>query len=659
MLFNKRKIDQPKWEYPSAKGLQLESVNNAAIETFKGNPLSSLAREICQNSLDAVEDNTKPVIVSFDAFDINTSTFPEVSAYKDVFNNARKTWENKNPQAIEFINNAQNVLNKDEMHILKISDYNTKGLSGADSRDIGTPWSTLVKEKGSSNKSDTSGGSFGIGKAAPFACSDLRTVFYSTCIYETKEKYHIGVSNIMSYEKPDETITQGVGFYSIGDNTESIKGSLSCFNDVDGRTTKGTDIFISAFNKMENWEQAIIESIIVNFLVTIWKKKLVVKVGKQTIDAENIKDYINQLPNKDMFNDVRDYYEVLTSEDTEIIKIDKTEYGKDYGYEDGEAVLYLLKKQGANRRILMTRSVGMRLFEQKNISSSIYFTGILMIEGKKMNMDFKKMENPAHDNWSPERYIENPAKAKRMLNELKRFNKNKVIELFREEVTNEMDAIGMSDFLPDTPSNYVGDIKKRETLETKVKEIKLKKNRKPKNNQKAEFDPENESFDDIEIVEEELFGNVTEGSTGGGNNTNTNDDSEGGEGGNPGHGAGNNEFEEDNKGEQMIVPIPNKKSLEYPKLKTICTDQNAGRYTLIIKSTKKISNPIIELFIIGEQSDIRANVIDAKHNSRQTQITNNRLQAFDIEKNEINKIDVKIQFDKLARIGVKVYAGKK
>lgn len=659
MLFNKIKIDQPKWEYPSAKGLQLESVNNAAIETFKGNPLSSLAREICQNSLDAVEDNTKPVIVSFDAFNINTSAFPEISAYKDVFNNAKKTWENKNPQAIEFINNAQNVLNKDEMHILKISDYNTKGLSGADSRDIGTPWSTLVKEKGSSNKSDTSGGSFGIGKAAPFACSDLRTVFYSTCIYETKEKYHIGVSNIMSYEKPDETITQGVGFYSIGDNTESIKGSLSCFNDVDDRTTKGTDIFVAAFNKMENWEQAIIESIIVNFLVTIWKKKLVVKVGKQTINAENIKDYINQLPNKDVFNDVRDYYEVLTSEATEIIKIDKNEYGKDFGYEDGEAVLYLLKKQGANRRILMTRSVGMRLFEQKNISSSIYFTGILMIEGKKMNMDFKKMENPAHDNWSPERYIENPAKAKRMLNELKRFNKNKVIDLFREEVTNEMDAIGMSDFLPDTTNNSVGEIKKRETLESKSKELKLSKKSKPKKQSKTKIESDNAQFDDIEVVDETIIGNLTEGDTGGGNNSKTNPEVDGDNGGKAGHGTGNNGYEEHEDGEEIVVPIPHKKNAVHPKLKTICTNQKEGAYMLVIKSTKKIVKPIVEVFIIGEQSDTQAKILSVQHQDNAIKIIGNRFQTSDIEKNEINKININIEFDKLARIGVKIYEGKK
>ncbi|WP_414055776.1 hypothetical protein [Macrococcus equi] len=659
MLFSRRKSEKPQWEYPSAKGLQLESVNNAAIETFKGNPLSSLAREICQNSLDAVDDITQPVVVTFDAFQIKTQEFPEVEAYRKIFNYARNTWQNKNKQAVEFIDNAQNVLSKEDMNILKISDYNTKGLEGAESRDIGTPWSTLIKEKGSSNKSDTSGGSFGIGKAAPFACSDLRTVFYSTCIYEQQEEYHIGVSNIMSFQKSDETITQGVGFYSIGDNTESINGKLSCFNEIENRSTKGTDIYVAAFNKMHRWEESIIQSIVINFLVTIWKKKLVVKVGDKTIDADNIKYYVDQLPNKDAYNDIKDYYEVLTSEDTQKIEIKKEEYGEAFGYEDGEAVLYLLKKQGANRRIMMTRSVGMRLFEQKNISSSIFFTGILMIEGKKMNMDFKKMENPAHNEWSPDRYIENPAKARKMLKDLKKYNKEKVIELFREEVTNEMDAIGMSDFLPDTPSNQIGDIKKRETLENKTKEIKIKKMSKPKNNQKTEIESETEQFDDIELKDEVLTGNQTEGSTGGGNNTDTSDEVDGTEGGNPGHGEGIHDVEDDPSGETMTVPQPHKKSLIYPKLKTVCTNQEKGQYTLMIKSTKSIISPVIELFIIGEQSDIRAQLISAKHNGEAVKITSNRLQAFDIEKNVLNKIDVTINFDKLARIGVKVYAGKK
>ena len=43
-----------------------------------------------------------------------------------------------------------------------------------------SPWCNLTKSQGASDKSGSNGGSFGIGKFAPYACSAFRTVFYST-----------------------------------------------------------------------------------------------------------------------------------------------------------------------------------------------------------------------------------------------------------------------------------------------------------------------------------------------------------------------------------------------------------------------------------------------------------------------------------------------
>ena len=66
-----------------------------------------------------------------------------------------------------------------EFNVLKISDYNTKGLSG--SRELyGTPWANLVRISGNSNKEAGSQGSFGIGKYAPFVFSNIRSIIYST-----------------------------------------------------------------------------------------------------------------------------------------------------------------------------------------------------------------------------------------------------------------------------------------------------------------------------------------------------------------------------------------------------------------------------------------------------------------------------------------------
>jgi hypothetical protein len=61
------------------------------------------------------------------------------------------------------------------------SDFNTMGLRGSRTRELDSPWEALTGADGvSANKSSTSGGSYGIGKNAPFACSALSMVFYNT-----------------------------------------------------------------------------------------------------------------------------------------------------------------------------------------------------------------------------------------------------------------------------------------------------------------------------------------------------------------------------------------------------------------------------------------------------------------------------------------------
>jgi hypothetical protein len=74
---------------------------------------------------------------------------------------------------------ARASLTSDKVRILEISDYNTCGLEG-DDRKVGGRWHSLVKSEGVPNPNAAAGGSYGIGKMAPFACSDARTVLYST-----------------------------------------------------------------------------------------------------------------------------------------------------------------------------------------------------------------------------------------------------------------------------------------------------------------------------------------------------------------------------------------------------------------------------------------------------------------------------------------------
>ena len=49
------------WSFPSRNNGDIEGFSNPALEWFKGSPLRALAREVCQNSLDAQYEEDAPV----------------------------------------------------------------------------------------------------------------------------------------------------------------------------------------------------------------------------------------------------------------------------------------------------------------------------------------------------------------------------------------------------------------------------------------------------------------------------------------------------------------------------------------------------------------------------------------------------------------------
>lgn len=77
---------------------------------------------------------------------------------------------------VDFFKVARELVAEPVVRVLRISDYNTTGLVGPPDQD-GTPFHALVKAAGVPAKAnDTAGGSFGIGKNASFAVTDLQTV---------------------------------------------------------------------------------------------------------------------------------------------------------------------------------------------------------------------------------------------------------------------------------------------------------------------------------------------------------------------------------------------------------------------------------------------------------------------------------------------------
>ncbi|HWL22382.1 MAG TPA: hypothetical protein VNR38_01285 [Ureibacillus sp.] len=597
---------QSYWNFPAAAGGTINSINNAGIETFKGNELDSLTREICQNSLDAIKDETKPVVVEFKSFKLPRNQFPQRSELLEAFDKSETTWKGKNPKSEQFVAQAKYILNEDEIQFLRISDFNTKGLEGAQTGELGTPWSSLVREAGSSNKGDSSGGSFGIGKSAPFANSKLRILFYSSQDLSNYQS-HIGVANIMSFEKEPGHITLGTGYFTNDPNSTAIPGLINLDSNFN-RAETGTDIFVSAFEpKDQDWVETIRNSVIFNFFITIWQNKLVVKVEDEIISHENICSFISQLDDNDDYRHVKNYFRLLTSEDSIQIPYPSKSYKKIGNFEDGEATLYIMKGEDLNRRVLMTRKAGMRLFEQNRISGSISFTGILIITGKHMNQVFKKMENPAHTGWEPNRFEEAPNEAKDAFSDLRKFVKETVQQYFQAEATDSMDAFGLSDFLPDTTTVEGEGDDKKESLTLKIKSIAQKKKEKPKKKLKKK-----QRTEDFEDTLEEA-GITPDGDQAG--HSNEERDTGLGEGG----GTGNNHGEQgpSAEGDGGAKEVKGEKEKNKPidvETRYVCLQKNEGLYRVNIKPDKKFEKGKLEFKVSGEQSDYILPIIDIKSN---------------------------------------------
>ena len=264
-----------KWNFPSNNYGQILGIADSGIETFKGTPIKSLAREICQNSLDAALDNNEPTRIEFKAFEIDPRQIPDYTNLEDALKRALDFWsQQQSDKAKTFFKKALEVIHKPAITCLRISDFNTSGLVGS-REEYNSPWCNLTKSSGASDKSGSNGGSFGIGKFAPYACSALRTVFYST-IDKDDVCASQGVSRLTSFKNKKNEITQGTGFYGNDKNSPMYKQySLDPAYSRNAENS-GTDIYITAFTGDKGWQHQMAASVLDGFLYAIYNGTLVV-----------------------------------------------------------------------------------------------------------------------------------------------------------------------------------------------------------------------------------------------------------------------------------------------------------------------------------------------------------------------------------------------
>ncbi len=466
------------WSFPSRNNGDIEGFSNPALEWFKGSPLRALAREVCQNSLDAQYEEDKPVRIEFKKDFVTTSLFPGMSELQNILLRCRNFWpEEGNEKTHAFINTALRDLRSEKICVLRVSDFNTKGLEGPYSSSEMTPWVSLVKGTAFSVKSSgkTAAGSYGIGKAAPFINSKYQTVFYRTknLAGETAAQ---GVAHLMSFSDESygdaDPIRRSVGYF--GEKTRNI--AVPRLPELDRlyiRTEVGTDLFVPGFhfslNGKNDWVNQMIGEILENFLMAIEYRNLIVSIEGQEITRDTVRYAIAR--NQKYAKDAYYFNKILMTEPDKIVDGDYNFHGM------GQLRLRLLYANDLNKKILVVRKSGMKISEIKGLPKGISYTGILELQGESLNAFFREMENPTHDKWEPNRHS-NPSLAKQYKNEVEDWVKS-VIRQKVEEMSGAEVLIDTGNLFNTTDKNTPPitdgdeDIPKRENVIDTTKNVEI------------------------------------------------------------------------------------------------------------------------------------------------------------------------------------------
>lgn len=268
------------WTFAKNDGGRDSGLHDAGVETFKGNFDKYLAREMIQNSLDARHDLNAPVLVKFEVLELSSKDIPDGDYLKGTLARCSEYWTH-DKKAKEFFTRAGTLCaDNNNVIALRIGDYNTTGVLGSDT-ERAKNWYNLIRCAGSSSKGGGEGGSFGIGKNAPFAASQLRTVLYST-LNTSDEHIFQGVSTLVSHIHPNGGIAQPTGYLG-GPNGASIRAKNKIPKKFI-RTEYGTDLIVLGFSKTDNWQKDLIYSVLDNFWPAIHFGDLEVEVGGAAIN---------------------------------------------------------------------------------------------------------------------------------------------------------------------------------------------------------------------------------------------------------------------------------------------------------------------------------------------------------------------------------------
>jgi len=443
------------WHFVSNPNLN--GPNDAIHEKFRQNAYYSIVRESIQNSMDVPLNLEKPVKVKFETITINKAAHPELFSIEQHIRACLEFFTG-DKQAADLFNGMLEYLQRnDSIKILKVSDYNTKGMK----YEKGNPRCPFISfmSEGISSKGVGSGGSFGFGKGAYYVPSKLRTILVSARFDDDRVVFQ-GRTRLSSHDFDGET--------------KDFRGDFRIEHEVPvtdnkqipllfRREEQGTDVFILGMEDDADFLNKMIVSVLNNFWLAIHQDRLDVIIKTETeeieFDEKNLEELIEKYfpeevepsPISNLYGwNPRPYYKAV-------------KYAKEYAgihdsfaYREGDLPsigsvrLYIYRKEGLPERISFMRKPAMTVEKVTNTILSDY-AAVFVCDNNDGNEILRQMENAAHNEWRPENVRNVPEdqmhkyyNARKQIND---FIRKELKMLSGSGSSVKMEVVGLSDFL--------------------------------------------------------------------------------------------------------------------------------------------------------------------------------------------------------------------
>ena len=354
---------------------------------FRNKPYKSIAREVIQNSLDARDDSEKPVKVLFEAVSLEKGG-ALLKGLEHVFHrDLEALWSQD--KVVTFLETGRELLQQEKIPCLKISDYNTTGI-------------TIGKLKklfaGDTDDDVESGGSFGIGNYAAFSRSQLKSIIYETITDDPSGglmKILTGRSFLVGHYNEGQ-LKRGEGYYYDNKNIDETK-SIQFIEETIEREEKGTTLWILGFNEDLGWKDKIVSSILTNYFHAIYANLLNISIENLIeINSSNLDELFNSQilrdpGDTDLYN-AFSFYSALVEGD--IIEFDIEIFGK--------FRIYILHNDDFKNKCAYIRR-GMLIKPRAIRGVDKNFAAVVECMSLDGNKILRDMEPPQHDDFYTDR----------------------------------------------------------------------------------------------------------------------------------------------------------------------------------------------------------------------------------------------------------------